>query len=134
MVANKIDITRLEELGAENRAFIDEIISKEDIKFVQMSCHSEEGVMDLKNQACDALLAHLVEHKVNTSKMNSVLNRIHVAQPKSRDDVVRSPFIPEAALSRMLSVKEDAFHVRLEKDLESAAGGPGVYSVDMRSK
>ena len=113
---------------------MEEIISKEDVRFVQMSCHSEEGVMDLKNQACDALLAHRVEHKVNTAKVNYVMNRIHVAQPKARDDVVRAPFIPEAVSSRKPYDKNDFSRVRLEKDLEAAEGGPGVYSVDMKSE
>lgn len=132
VVINKIDVTRLEDISPENRAMVEEIVSKEDVTLVQMSCHSEEGVMDLKNQACDALLAHRVEHKVNTSKVNNVLNRIHVAQPKARDDIVRAPFIPEVVLSRKTYDKNDPDRIRLERDLEAESGGPGVYSVDMK--
>lgn len=76
VVVNKIDVARFEDVSPENRILVEEIVSKEDVKFVQMSCHSEEGVMDLKNQACETLLAHRVEHKVNSSKVNNVLNRI----------------------------------------------------------
>jgi nucleolar GTP-binding protein len=99
-----------------------------------MSCHSEEGLMDLKNQACDALLAHRVEHKVNSSKVNNIVNRIHVAQPKARDDVVRAPFIPEAVMTRKAYDKNDPNRIRLERDLEEEDGGPGVHSVDLKSE
>jgi len=132
VVINKIDVTRLEDISPENRAMVEEIVSKEDVNLVQMSCHSEEGVMDLKNQACDALLAHRVEHKINTSKVNNVLNRIHVAMPKARDDIVRAPFIPDAVLAKRPYDKNDPDRIRLEKDLEAEGGGPGVYSVDMK--
>lgn len=132
VVINKIDVTRLEDVSPENRVMVEEIVSKEDVNLVQMSCHSEEGVMDLKNQACDALLAHRVEHKVNSSKVNSVLNRIHVAQPRARDDIVRAPFIPEAIQSRKAYNKEDPNRIRLERDLEAQNGGPGVYNLDMK--
>jgi len=134
IVVNKIDVMRLEDVSSENRILVDEITSKEDVKFVQMSCHSEEGVMDLKNQACDALLSHRVEHKVNTSKVNNVLNRIHVAQPKTRDDIIRAPFIPEAVLARKGFDKNDPNRIHLEKDIEAENGGPGVYSLDMKSE
>lgn len=134
VVVNKIDVARLEDVSPENRVFVEEIVSKEDVKFVQMSCHSEEGVMDLKHQACETLLAHRVEHKVNSSKVNNVLNRIHVAQPKARDEVARPPFIPDVVLSRKVYDKTDPTRIRLEKDLEAIEGGPGVYSVDMKSE
>jgi nucleolar GTP-binding protein len=133
VVINKIDVTRLEDISPENRALVEDIIAKEDVKLVQMSCHSEEGVMDLKNQACDALLAHRVEHKINTSKVNNVLNRIHVALPKARDEIVRAPFIPEAVLSRKPYDKNDPGRIRLERDLEAEGGGPGVFNIDMKS-
>ncbi|THU83670.1 hypothetical protein K435DRAFT_871064 [Dendrothele bispora CBS 962.96] len=55
----------------------------------------EEGIIALLNAACDALLSASVESKPKGSKINTVVNRIHVAMPKKRDDVVRDAFIPE---------------------------------------
>ena len=53
-----------------------------------MSNLNEEGVMAVRNEACERLLAHRVEMKVKTSKVNDVLNRLHMAEPKKRDNKV----------------------------------------------
>ncbi|KAF9016456.1 hypothetical protein BDZ89DRAFT_1141456 [Hymenopellis radicata] len=89
-------IKPLEDIHPDSRVLVQEIIVSEDVTCVQVSCYSEEGVMELKNKACEALLAHRVDAKIKSSKINSIINRIHVAQPKPRDDVVRAPFIPDA--------------------------------------
>ena len=62
-----------------------------------MSTVSEEGVMNVKVEACDRLLAQRVEIKLKAKNVNDVVNRLHVAVPKPRDDKERPPFIPEAA-------------------------------------
>jgi len=131
-VINKIDVMRLEDLPAETRALVQEIIDKDDVQCVQVSCHSEEGVMDLKNKACDALLAHRVDAKLQGSKINSVINRIHVAQPKARDDTVRAPFIPDVVKERKKYDKNDPERRQLLKDVEVEEGGAGVYNINMR--
>jgi nucleolar GTP-binding protein len=132
LVINKIDVTRLDDLHPDSRAMVQEIIDTEDVKCVQVSCYSEEGVMDLKNKACDALLAHRVDNKMKGSKINSVINRIHVAQPVARDEVVRAPFIPEAVKSRKKYDKEDPDRRKLQKDIEVEEGGPGVYNINIK--
>ena len=104
-----------------------EITSASDVQMVQTSCYSEEGVMDVRNAACDALLAHRVEAKLKGTRINSVANKIHVAQPKPRDDVVRGPHIPESVLARKKYDKNDPERIRLERDIEAEEGGPGVY-------
>ncbi|KAF8069940.1 P-loop containing nucleoside triphosphate hydrolase protein [Lyophyllum atratum] len=132
LVINKIDVMRLEELHPDSQALVQEIIDAEDVQCVQVSCHSEEGVMDLKNKACDALLAHRVDTKLKGSKINSVINRIHVAQPKARDEVVRAPFIPEVVKERKKYDKNDPERRRLAKDVEAEEGGAGVFNINMR--
>jgi len=134
LVINKIDVTRLEDLTPENRAFVDEVINGEGVKVVQASCHTEEGVMDVRNTACDALLAHRVEAKLKGSKINQVANRIHVAIPKPRDEIVRAPFIPDAAKTRKKYDLGDPERRKLERDLEAEEGGPGVYNISLRSE
>jgi len=125
---------RLEDLHPDSRVLVQEIIDAEDVQCVQVSCHSEEGVMDLKNKACDALLAHRVDTKLKGSKINSVINRIHVAQPKARDDVVRAPFIPEVVKERKKYDKNDPERRRLAKDVEAEEGGAGVFNINMRGQ
>lgn len=123
---------RLEDVHPDSRALVQEIIDIEDVKCVQVSCFSEEGVMDLKNKACDALLAHRVDAKLKGTKINSVINRIHVAQPKARDEVVRAPFIPEVVREKKKYDKNDPERKRLAKDIELEEGGPGVYNINMK--
>jgi NOGCT (NUC087) domain. len=123
---------RLEDLSPDSRVLVQEIIDFEDVTCVQVSCHSDEGVMDLKNKACDALLAHRVDTKLKGSKINSVINRIHVAQPKARDDLVRAPFIPEAVKERKKYDKNDPERRRLQKDVELEEGGAGVFNINLK--
>lgn len=133
LVINKIDVTRLEDLSPENRALVQEIMDKEDVQCVQVSCYSEEGVMELKNKACDALLAHRVETKLKGNKVNSIVNRVHVAQPVPRDDVERLPFIPDIVKEKKKYDKTDPEKRKLLRDIEAEEGGPGVYSLNLKS-
>jgi nucleolar GTP-binding protein len=132
LVINKIDVMRLEDLPTESRALVQEIIDSEDVKFVQVSCYSDEGVMDVKTKACDALLAHRVDSKVKGSKITSVINRIHVATPKPRDDLVRAPCIPDAVKDRKKYDKNDPDRRQLARDVELVEGGAGVYNINMK--
>jgi len=134
LVINKIDVARLEDLTPDTRALVQEIIDSEDVQCVQVSCYSEEGVMDLKNKACDALLAQRVETKLRGNKINTIINRIHVAQPKPRDEVVREPFIPEAVKLRKKYDKNDPDRPKLERDIELEEGGAGVYNINIKSE
>jgi len=68
-----------------------------------MSTLSEEGVMKVKSEACDRLLAQRVEVKLkNAKKMDEVVNRLHIAIPKPRDQKERPAFIPEAARKKSI--------------------------------
>ncbi|KAK0505297.1 P-loop containing nucleoside triphosphate hydrolase protein [Armillaria luteobubalina] len=111
LIINKIDVMRLEDVHPDSRALVQEIIDSEGVQCVQVSCYSEEGVMELKNKACEALLAH---------------------RPKARDDVVRAPCIPEAAKNKKKFDKDDPNRRRLQKDIELEEGGPGVYNVNLK--
>jgi len=122
---------RLEDVHPDSRTLIQEVLDQEGVQCIQVSCHSEEGVMDLKNKACDALLAHRVDNKMKGTKVNSIINRIHVAQPKPRDDIARPPCIPDAVKQKKYD-KEDSGKRRLLKDRELEEGGPGVYNVNLR--
>lgn len=88
LVINKIDQVKPEDLPAEQRALIEEIINGENATVMTMSCYSEEGVMNVRNSACDRLLQARVEMKMSGSKINDVINKIHLAMPTARDTVV----------------------------------------------
>lgn len=121
----------LDDVHADSRALVQEIVDQEGVQCVQVSCHSEEGVMDLKNKACDALLAHRVDNKMRGNKVNSIINRIHVAQPKPRDEVARPAFIPDAVKLKKKSDKDDP-NRKLLKDRELEEGGAGVFNINLR--
>ena len=59
---------RLEDVHPNSRALVQEILGQDEVKCVQVSCHSEEGVMELKNKTCDTLLAHRVDHQQNSCR------------------------------------------------------------------
>lgn len=159
VVINKIDVTRPDELDAARKAMLEEFeeANKVDgVKIVQLSCLSEEGVMDVRNTACDALLNHRVESKQQTKRVDNVANRIRVAMPAPRDRTQRQAFIPEAVLKKQQEAEERKARQlaaaaagdedeleddeeelpkrRLERDLEAEGGGAGVYSHDMQSE
>jgi len=53
-----------------------------------MSTVTEEGIMKVKTEACDRLLAVRVETKARGRKVNDIMNRLHVALPAQRDEKV----------------------------------------------
>jgi len=132
IVVNKIDVMRPEDLDEGNKALLDSLLEDENVNLLQLSCVSEEGVMDVRNAACDALLAHRVETKEKTKRVDNVVNRLRVATPTARDDVVRTAHIPVGVAERKKYDPEDPMRRRLEKDLEAEGGGAGVYSSDLK--
>ena len=51
-----------------------------------MSVVTEEGMMTVRNEACDQLLAQRVEIKRKRKKTSDVMNRLHVAMPTERSE------------------------------------------------
>ncbi|CAF1130262.1 unnamed protein product [Adineta ricciae] len=120
IVVNKTDIKRLDELSEEKKAVFEQF-RKDDIRIVEMSTFSEEGVIEVRNEACDRLLAHRVDIKLKSRKVNDVLNRLHVVQPQKRDERVRAPFIPEGVIQRLESMQvtpTESTKKKTERDLE----------------
>jgi len=66
-----------------------------------MSTVTEQGVIDVKTTACELLLQHRVELKYKGKKVETILNRLHVAEPTARDTKQRPAFIPEAAIRKL---------------------------------
>merc|ERR1712212_205507 len=112
VVVNKLDVKKIEELSEERQQFFQDL-KKEGIPVMSMSTVNEVGVSEVKIEACDKLLAHRIENKIKTKKVNEVMNRLTVAQPHRRDDKAREPFIPELARKkleakrRLIQKKED---------------------------
>mmetsp|Transcript_14331 Transcript_14331/g.23661 ORF Transcript_14331/g.23661 Transcript_14331/m.23661 type:complete len:649 (+) Transcript_14331:103-2049(+) len=132
VVYNKVDLIRPEQLTDDCKAILHSV-EGEGVQVISMSNTSEEGVADVKTTACDKLLTLRVEQKVAGKKVNDVLNRLRVAEPKERDDKERTPSVPESVKHKLSLSTTDLKEPRiLERDLMLANGGAGVYSADFQ--
>ncbi len=141
IVINKIDVTRPEDLDEETQAQLQGLLKAGDVELLQLSCTTSEGVQEVKNAACERLIADRVAQKLkagtNSSgvvggRLGDVLTRIHVARPM--DGVVREAFIPEAVKNTKKYDKNDPERRKLARDIEEEQGGAGVYNVDLKDK
>lgn len=116
IVINKIDAQPWETLEADRRKLIEDLIEESgpNTTMLKMSNVSEEGVSQVKNEACEKLLAARVDSRVSGNKVESVMNRLQVVYPTARDGVTREAFIPE-------SVKRER-EVGAKKNKKSRAG------------
>ena len=137
---NKVDIVSPQELREDARQVLAQF-EEDGIPIVLMSTLTEEGVVDAKIRACDELLSQRVEIKLRGKKVSDVLNRLHLAVPKSRDEVERPPFVPPgakvktslAASAMELDQKESDAEVpkkKLERDIELEMGDD--YFLDLK--
>ena len=104
LVTTKSDILKPEDLPLEEQGVLSDFLKTHSLPpLLSLSALQEDGVMHVRNIACDLLLDMRVSHKLTnagSSTMStgggSVLSRLHQAVPQPRDDKVRGPHIPEA--------------------------------------
>ncbi|KAI9750256.1 MAG: Nucleolar GTP-binding protein 1 [Lichina confinis] len=155
VVVNKIDLVRPEDLDPASRGLLDSILKPGDVEMLQLSCTTAEGIMEVRNAACDRLVADRIAQKLKPGRtttddaaasalggrLGNLLARIHVAQPLEGSQ--RDVFIPEAVRKRQAAASEpghEHHHGRerlrrpLERDLEDEGGGAGVYNIDMKKR
>jgi hypothetical protein len=65
-------------------------------KIIPMSNANEDGISTVVTTACDMLLAHRVEKKLSSKRIDDIRAQIHVAMPVKRDDKVRGVAIPDS--------------------------------------
>jgi nucleolar GTP-binding protein len=139
IVINKIDLARPEDLDPETQEQLQGMLKSGEVELLQLSCTTTEGVMAVRNAACDRLLAARNAEKLKagtnssgepTGRLGDLLRRIHVAQPLG--GVTRETSIPEAVKNRKKYDPEDPERPILERDLEAEDGGAGVYNFNMR--
>lgn len=141
VVINKIDIMKPEDLDTETKAMLDSMLKSGEVELLQLSCTTTEGVTEVKNAACERLIADRVAQKLkagtNTSgsiggRLGDVLTRIHVAQPLG--GIVREPYIPEAVKNLRKFAKDDPERPRLAREIEEENGGAGVYNINLKEQ
>ncbi len=144
MICNKSDIMPLSEAPAEDRAAIEGLAkSFDNVELLHMSNINMQGVTEVKSKACDKLLTSRVSARVAGGKLNPVMNRLTVAHPTKRDNIVRGTSIPESVISARLA-KCNGMEMegnggstmrvarKTQKERMWEGGGPGVYSADFR--
>nr|CAG4640701.1 EOG090X02QX [Eulimnadia texana] len=129
VVLNKIDVVKLDELSEEKRNLL-KSFETDGLPVLQMSTMTEEGVMDVKTEACERLMAHRVEVKMRSKKVDGILNRLHVAMPAPRDNQARPPCIPEAVVQKKLAQGAKKEKKRTERDIEVELGDD--YILDLK--
>lgn len=130
LVINKTDIIKLEELDEARKNSLAGVLNDPNIPVLQMSTVSEEGVMEVKVEACERLLGFRVDHKLKTKKVENILNRLHVAMPERRDNKERPAFIPENVLKKREVNEAIKEKKRLLRDEEDELGDD--YTVDLK--
>lgn len=88
IVVNKADITKLSDLPSETQAMFTKLKEEENVGVMEMSTVKEEGVIEVRNEACEMLLSFRVDNKLKSKKGESILDRLHVAIPQPRDNKV----------------------------------------------
>ncbi|CAI8593207.1 unnamed protein product [Vicia faba] len=147
VVCNKTDLQPLDGLSEEDLKLVNEMKAEalktaigqggegtEADVLLTMSALTEEGVIAVKNAACERLLNQRVEIKMKSKKINDCLNRFHVAVPKPRDQKERPTCIPPAVLEAKAKQVASEEKRKTEKDLEEENGGAGVYSMNLRKQ
>ncbi|KAG4154850.1 hypothetical protein ERO13_D03G078100v2 [Gossypium hirsutum] len=146
IVCNKTDLQPLDGIFEEDRKLVMEMKAEamktvigqggeptnEEGVLLTMSTLTEDGVIAVKNAACERLLNQRVELKMKSKKINDCLNRFHVALPKPRDQKERPACIPQAVLEAKAKQAAEKEKRKTEKELEDEYGGAGVYSASLR--
>ncbi|KAE9616579.1 hypothetical protein Lal_00034604 [Lupinus albus] len=146
IVCNKTDLQPLDGLSEEDMKLVMEMksealktviceggeASNDEGVLLTMSTLTEDGVIAVKNAACERLLNQRVEIKMKSKKINDCLNRFHVALPKPRDQKERPASIPPAVLEARAKQAAENEKRKTEKELENENGGAGVYSMNLR--
>ena len=72
---------------------------------MEMSTVNELGVAEVKIEACDRLLAHRIENKIKTKKVNEVMNRLTVRKCGLRLPFFSLPPLPPVMRLSKLAVE-----------------------------
>eukprot|EP00494_Astrolonche_serrata_P006867 UN06892 len=140
VVCNKTDLRKVKDLSEDEQKEIKSLDSDPNITIMDMSNNTEDNVMKVRNKACEVLMAHRMNIKSRTNKVNNIAHRIFIAKPEVRDRKTRPTNIPESVLRRRANKIKNATmdldnnntNIQTEKDIQEESGGHGVYNIDLR--
>ena len=89
-----------------------------------MSNESGDGIADVRARACDILLDHRLTQKAkDPKKAEAIMNKLHIAQPKKRDNKMREIAIPDSVTQ---GIKKTGPTI---KELQEEFGGAGKFYI-----
>ncbi|EFC41700.1 predicted protein [Naegleria gruberi] len=133
LVLTKVDLVKYDELSDLHKKMLQEVADMCS-DMLAISNIDQSGLNEVKTKACDLLLQNRVEAKMSHGKksVENILNRVHLALPKKRDDITRVPQIPESVILKRNIENEMEDERITEKHLENEGGGSGVYMPDYK--
>lgn len=124
IVLTKIDLRKFTEVDSASKKGIEALAKEANAYLIQMSNISGDGINDVKSKACDILLDYrLTQKSKDPKKEQGILNRLHIAEPKKRDEVDRPSFIPDSV------IRGDKKTGRTIKEMQEEFGGAGVFYI-----
>lgn len=124
IVLTKIDLIKYVSLQKQAKEMIEALAKEHNAYLIQMSNQSGDGIGDVKQKSCDILLDHRLTQKAkDPKKAESIMNRLHVAAPKKRDNVDRAPEIPDSVIA---GVKKTGPTI---KEVQDEFGGAGNFYI-----
>lgn len=150
IAVNKIDVQPWDTLESEKREMVERLADGSNCTIMHMSNISERGVSEVKALACDKLLESRVDARISGKKVDSIMNRLQVFNPKPRDNITREAFVPQTVLAAQAVGMESRSRSKIgyavsKGDSDDGAdvlktardemwenGGPGVWAPDYR--
>lgn len=124
IVMTKVDLTKFSELEPAVRQQIEDLAKESNAYLIQMSNQSGDGIADVRAKACDILLDHRLTQKAkDPKKAEAIMAKLHVGQPKKRDNIVRDECIPESV------IRGDKKQGPTIKQLQEEYGGAGNFYI-----
>jgi len=136
VAVNKVDVRRPEDLRPDETRLLQKM-RDEGARLVYMSTLAEIGLVEVKNTACDLLLAQRVESKLSSSKVEHIINRVRVAEPAARAGPSRAVHIPRSVTLPDTSTGNTELPDRrrsTQHDEQENHGGAGVYSIPFQDQ
>jgi nucleolar GTP-binding protein len=124
IVLTKIDLKKFNEVDSASKKAVENLAKEANAYLIQMSNISGDGINDVKSKACDILLDYrLTQKSKDPKKEQGILNRLHITEPKKRDNIDRPAIIPESV------VRGDKKTGKSVKELQEEFGGAGVFYI-----
>eukprot|EP00339_Tiarina_fusa_P005479 CAMPEP_0117024230 /NCGR_PEP_ID=MMETSP0472-20121206/18013_1 /TAXON_ID=693140 ORGANISM="Tiarina fusus, Strain LIS" /NCGR_SAMPLE_ID=MMETSP0472 /ASSEMBLY_ACC=CAM_ASM_000603 /LENGTH=506 /DNA_ID=CAMNT_0004730597 /DNA_START=432 /DNA_END=1952 /DNA_ORIENTATION=- len=129
LVANKIDVMTVEQMPEENRKLLEDFLAEHKIPMIPTSTVTEDGIVAVKEKACSQLLAQRVEMKMKGKQVGNLMNRLHVATPRPRDNKKREISVPQSVLERRSQQPQKMETTDEKPQAVITFGGPSAFDV-----